>query len=150
MGTIRLAHYQVPNRYGAGKTPCSVRFAVLADLHNNVYRSDVSRLIRAVKREKCDAVLSAGDLVLMKHGHFETDQALRLVCTLAGMMPVYISNGNHEARMERLYGEQYRSYEQVMEKAGVIRLHNSSVEAVINGMELVRPSSPYPKHIRMQ
>ncbi len=135
MGTIRLAHYQVPNRYGAGKTPCSVRFAVLADLHNNVYRSDVSRLIRAVKKEKCDAVLSAGDLVLMKHGHFETDQALRLVCTLAGMMPVYISNGNHEARMERLYGEQYRSYEQVMEKAGVIRLHNSSVEAVINGME---------------
>ena len=136
MGRIKHTHYQIAGHKKVSDGPCRVRIAVLADLHNRVYRSDVSSLLAGIRQERCDAVLSAGDLVLMRNGHFETDQAVRLVCTLAETLPVYVSNGNHENRMRRRFPEEYSRYERALERAGVIRLHNESADADIHGMQL--------------
>ena len=136
MGTIRHAHYKIRSGKGADSSGGAVRIAVLADLHNRVYRSDVESLLEEIRMERCGLILSAGDLVLMKAGHYETDQALRLVGRLAETLPVYVANGNHEERMKRLYPEEYRRYERSLERAGVARLHNRSVDVALNGRKL--------------
>ena len=136
MGKIKVSRYQIdyPARSRDGRS--RARIAVLADLHNGVYHSDVHTLIRLIREKKCDAVLSAGDLVLMKGGHYATDQALRLVCTLAKDHPVYLMNGNHETRMERLFLPEYRRYEKALEKSGVFCLHNDSATLCAGGVNM--------------
>ena len=112
-----------------------MRFAVLADLHNRVYRSSVDRLIREIEDERCDAVLSAGDLVVRKKEHYAADQALKLACTLAGTMPIFVMDGNHETRMKRMNASEYRAYQDLLEDAGVVCLHNDTAETEIRGMK---------------
>jgi predicted MPP superfamily phosphohydrolase len=136
MGRIRHSHYQIRRQAQEGQSKGRVRIAVLADLHNRVYRSDVPTLMAQIEAERCDMVLSAGDLVLMKGGHFATDQALRLLCGLAGKLPVYVANGNHETRMERLYASEYRRYEECLRKNHIICLHNRSEDVTISGLDL--------------
>ena len=135
MGAIRVSHFHIRCPEREGKSG-SARIAVLADLHNGVYHSDVSRLIRKIREEECDAVLSAGDLVLMKGGRYATDQALGLVLTLAAELPVYLMNGNHETRMERLRSSEYQRYEDTLEKGGVFRLHNDSADLTLGGVRM--------------
>ena len=134
MGTIRRSHYQIRQRARKGQAPGSARIAVLADLHNRVYHCDVPTLIRAIQEENCDAVLSAGDLVVMKGDLFATDQAIRLCSELARMMPVFLANGNHETRMERLHAAKYLRYEEALKESGVICLHNTCMEAVLKDL----------------
>ena len=136
MGTIRHVHYTIRSCKGANLPGSRLRIAVLADLHNRVYRSDVDSLFEEIRMERCDLILSAGDLVLMKAGHYKTDQALRLVGRLAETLPVYVADGNHETRMKRLYPKEYRRYERSLERAGVVRLHNRSDDADLNGRKL--------------
>ncbi|HCI74423.1 MAG TPA: serine/threonine protein phosphatase [Lachnospiraceae bacterium] len=136
MGMIRHSYYQVRRQAGEGEGTGTARIAVLADLHNNVYRSDVPTLLEEIRAEHCDAVLSAGDLVVMKGGHFAMDQAILLACSLARTMPVYVANGNHETRMERLHAPEYARYERALKKGGVISLHNRSEDVTLNGVRL--------------
>lgn len=136
MGRIRHSHYQIRSTSPGGGYFGSARIAVLADLHNCVYRSNVDTLLEEIRKENCDAVLSAGDLVLMKNEHYETGQALRLVCTLAETVPVYVSDGNHETRMRRLHENEYLRYEEALESAGIVRLHNQSTDVELNGLRL--------------
>ena len=136
MGKIRQSRYRIQYRSRAKEPSEPVRIAVLADLHNRVYRSDVPSLLRMIRKMRCDAVLSAGDLVLMKGGHFRTDQAVSLVSELARSLPVYVTNGNHETRMARRYPAEYLRYEQKLHEAGVVCLHNESADVRLKGMEL--------------
>ena len=146
MGTIKLSHYKIHlSRYGLrADRPFSA--AVLADLHNRVYGADVGRVADAVRSCGCDLVLSAGDLVVMKAGHFATDKALDLVGMLAADYPVYTANGNHETRMKRLVPEEYDKYIQKLAALGAVNLVNEtkqisicSVPFNIAGLELERP-----------
>ena len=136
MGTVRRSYYRIRNSAGRRNKARPVRILVLADLHNRVYRSDVPSLLKAIREEKCDLVLCAGDMVLMKGSHFETDQALSLIQTLSGKVPVYLVNGNHETRMKRRYAGEYLSYESALKKAGAVRLHNESADVSVKGMDL--------------
>lgn len=135
MDTIRRSYYHIKAYAREGQSPGSARIAVLSDLHNRVYRSDVQTLIKAIQEEHCDAVLSAGDLVVMKGGHFATDQALWLVRELAKAMPVFLTNGNHETRMERLHAQQYLRYEKALKECGAICLHNERRDVVLNTLD---------------
>lgn len=136
MGKIIRTHYSICRRERHGENPGSLRIALLADLHNRVYGSDILTLVKAIEEERCDCVLSAGDLVVMKNGRFATDKALELVRSLTGRYPVYLSNGNHETRMERLHYGEYLNYENALADAGAVRLHNSSADVNIRGVRL--------------
>ncbi len=136
MGKIIRSHYRIIQRPRPGQTAGSFRIAVLADLHNQVYRSDVPALTSAIDEEHCDAVLSAGDLVVLKHGHFAVDQALALLEHLADRYPVFLANGNHETRMQRLYLSEYLSYEAAVGRLGVVTLHNESADLNLNGVKI--------------
>ena len=131
MGKLKLSHYKIHlSRYGlkADRPFCA---AVLADLHNRVYGMDVDRVADAVRSCGCDLVLSAGDLVVMKAGHFATDKALELVRMLAADYPVYTANGNHETRMKRLFPEEYDKYTQKLASLGAVNLVNESIQTRI-------------------
>ncbi len=136
MGKIIHSHYSISRRARSKETPGTVRIALVADLHNRVYRSDIPSLLKAIEEERCDAVLSAGDLVVKKNGVFTVDKALELVRDLTGKYPVYLANGNHETRMERLYGAAYQDYEHALADAGAIRLHNESCDVDLKGVKL--------------
>ncbi len=136
MGKIIHTHYNISRRARQGETPGTMRIALLADLHNRVYGSDIPTLVKAIEEEHCDCVMSAGDLVVMKNGRFATDKALELIRNLTGKLPVYVSNGNHETRMERLYYNNYMDYEHALADAGAVRLHNNSCDVNIRGVKL--------------
>ena len=136
MGRIRHSHYHIRHKARAHEKPGSFRIAVLADLHNRVYGSDTASLFEEILEEDCDAVLSAGDLVLMKGGRYAFDQALRLAGALARRLPVYVMDGNHEMRMARTAPAQYRRYEEILKKRGVVCLHNESADIDLNGVKL--------------
>ena len=76
-----------------------MRLVVLADLHNKQYGKENQNLIEAIRGEKPDAILVAGDLVTAKLG-LKTKEALGLLRELSKDYPVYYANGNHEQRME--------------------------------------------------
>ena len=136
MNTIRHSHYNICRHRHASESAGAFRIAVLADLHNQVYRSDTRSLIKAVRDEKCDAVLSAGDLVLMTGGHFATDQARVLVSALAAEVPVFLCDGNHETKMKRFRPQEYQAYDESMKNCGAVCVHNDSADAELGGVKV--------------
>ena len=136
MGKIRISHYSIHlNRYGL-KADRPFSAAVLADLHNCVYHSDIGCLMDAIRHAGCDLVLSAGDLVVMKAGRFATDQALDLIANLAAEHPVYTANGNHETRMKRLFPDEYERYTGKLRELGAVNLVNEARSIKICGTML--------------
>ena len=133
MGKIRISHYSIHlSRYGlTADRPFSA--AVLADLHNRVYHSDIDSLMDAIRHAGCDLVLSAGDLVVMKAGRFSTDQALDLIGRLTAEYPVYTANGNHETRMLRLHPDEYERYTAKLQELGAVNLVNEARSIQICG-----------------
>lgn len=105
------------------------RFVVIADLHNKQYGKGNEKLLAAIRAQKPDAVLVAGDVLTAKPGR-KTDKAADFLSCLAKQYPVYYANGNHEQRL-KLYPEEYGSmaqeYEQALKKAGIDRLVNKRV-----------------------
>lgn len=105
------------------------RFVVIADLHNKQYGRKNEKLLSAIREQKPDAVLIAGDILTAKPGK-RIDKAVDFLSRLAEQYPVYYANGNHEQRL-KLYPEEYgsmaRDYEQALKKAGIDRLVNRSV-----------------------
>lgn len=136
MGRIRISHYSIHlSRYGL-KADRPFSAAVLADLHNCIYHSDIDTLMEAVRHAGCDLVLSAGDLIVMKAGRFATDQALDLIARLAADYPVYTANGNHETRMQRLAPEVYLGYTEKLRELGAVNLVDESADVRICGARL--------------
>lgn len=62
MKKFRIKKYQIyTNKI---RNPEGIRFVLLADLHGFSYGRDNAGLIEAIRREKPDAVLSAGDMAV--------------------------------------------------------------------------------------
>lgn len=106
------------------------RAVVLADLHNKCYGRNNERLIEAIRRQKPDCIIIAGDIPTAKPRR-SLDTALHLMEELAGDYRIFYANGNHEHRMKlypEVYGDMAERYEAGLKKAGVNRLVNSHTE----------------------
>ncbi len=122
-----------------------MRLVVLADLHNKQYGKENQNLIEAIRGEKPDAILVAGDLVTAKLG-LKTKEALGLLRELSKDYPVYYANGNHEQRMELApeeFGPMAFQYGEELKAMGVDRLVNEHVALegagiVLYGLEIDR------------
>ncbi|MCD8379316.1 MAG: metallophosphoesterase [Lachnospiraceae bacterium] len=121
----------------------AVRVVVLADLHDTVYGKDNERLYAAVKEQKPDFILIAGDMVTASlRSDFGASAAL--LEKLAAEFPVYYGMGNHESRLaERKedYGDRYEEYRHKLQRTGVVFLKNDSVvfpqyQIALHGLEL--------------
>lgn len=136
MGKIKVTHYRVrsQNPDNAPKEPFSA--AVLSDLHNAVYHSDVRTLTDAIIREHVAAVFSVGDLVVSKGKQWAYDQALELLGSLTERVPVYAVNGNHEVRMRNRFPEQFHSFDEKARALGTVMVSNIHVPLRISSMRI--------------
>lgn len=115
-----------------------MRAVVLADLHDKQFGRDNICLQEAIKEQKPDVILIAGDIVTAKPGR-KLDKAVSFLKELAVTYPIYYANGNHEHRLE-LYPEEYGDMAQLYEKAlkeiGIDRLVNSHVDLADAGITI--------------
>jgi len=127
------AHYSIESEKISSDLS-GYRIAMLADLHNCTLGTDNSSLVSALKKEKPDCILVAGDMVVesakCRRIRVEFDKAEKLLYQLMEIAPVYYENGNHESRWKKrpsVHPAKYRDYQRRLQKAGVIFLQNSSV-----------------------
>lgn len=128
MSEFKIFHYPIKTR----KLSCGTEltFVLLADLHNHSYGRGNARLLEAIKAQKPDAVLVAGDMLVAAPGvSFEPALTFMQKLREAGF-PVYYGNGNHEYRMRvypETYGSMYEDYTGALKECGVCLLENQSV-----------------------
>lgn len=83
-------------RAASPKLSAPVTAVMLVDTHDHVFGENNQRLLSAVRAERPDLILFAGDGLNL---YSETDETLvSLVRELCGIAPVYYSLGNHEVR----------------------------------------------------
>lgn len=107
------------------------RAVVVADLHNKRYGKENERLLTAIREQKPDMILIAGDIPTAKPGK-KLDVAISFLKRLREEYPVCYANGNHEHRL-KLYPEKYGDMAERYGKA----LADMGIEPLVNGhMEL--------------
>lgn len=139
---------------GIGK-PKKIVF--LSDLHNQVYGRKNEPLIEKIREIDPDLVLIGGDMLIGKPD-VPYDPALYTVREIAGTVPVFYANGNHEQRMKEVpeeYGDSYEEYKKRLERSGVCFLENETRDFLfercgvhITGLEI--PSRCYTHFHREQ
>ena len=116
----------------------TMRAVVLADLHDKQFGKDNCCLLEAIRAQKPDMILIAGDIVTAKPGR-KLDKAINFLKKLVAEYPIYYANGNHEHRLE-LYPEEYGDmavrYEKALKEIGIDRLVNSHAELVDAGIAI--------------
>lgn len=103
------------------------RAVVLADLHNKRYGKDNERLLGAIRAQKPDFILIAGDMITAKPGK-SLEPALKLLRELKKDYPIYYGNGNHEHRLKlypRNFGRMAEEYGHALAELGIEPLVNS-------------------------
>lgn len=100
---------------------------VLADLHNKRYGRNNERLLAAIREQKPDFVLIAGDILTASPGK-PLEPALDFLRELAKDYPIFYGNGNHEHRLKlypETYGDMAERYGQALKELGIEPLVNS-------------------------
>lgn len=120
------------------------KIVFITDLHGCSYGKKNKRLIEAIKEEKPDYILSAGDMFKAKKGA-DAKVAVSFVEEIAKICPVILVKGNHETRAKQfpeIYGNVYQEYEDGLKKIkqNVIYLSNEKLQVdqdlTIYGLEM--------------
>ena len=130
--TFKVTHYTVTAPKLVGE---ETKFVLLSDLHNKVYGKHNKRLLYAITKQRPDAILIAGDMLVGKKGVYPKP-AMEFVKSLANICPVFYANGNHEQRMKENpanYSHVYERYKKELSAEQVIFLENRSVVREWNG-----------------
>ena len=104
-------------------------FAMLSDLHSNVYHIDLHQLNAMIRDAAPDAVLIVGDMINDSRRDNILDVTNYLI-TLASKYPTFYALGNHEYNLLRnaaYYGHRFESFRQVLCEAGVTFLQDETV-----------------------
>lgn len=104
-------------------------FLFLSDLHCKSYGKNNSKLLKAIDEIHAEAIFLGGDMVTA-HAGKETDTPAFFVRELCKRLPVFYSEGNHEARLKWYpedYGDMYDKYIEKLDKIPVKILDNEKV-----------------------
>lgn len=116
----------------------SCKAVLLTDLHNKCYGKNNEKLLAAIRGQKPDFILVAGDLVTAKpKASLET--AIGLLENLAAQYPVYYGNGNHEHRLKlypEVYGDMAGTYEAALKRIGITPLVNRHADLKEYGISI--------------
>ena len=120
-----LIHQKIP------KELSGYRIALFSDVHNCADEAVRAWTVRQLAKMRPDAVLVPGDLILKHRADREErpglGEALQLVRAVAKDHPVYLSAGNHEARLRRTSEAEYRAFTKQLESYGARWLENERV-----------------------
>ena len=135
MKKLTTEYYRIELRK-SGPGSGTLRFAFLTDLHSAEIGADNEELLSALERERPDAVLCGGDMIVGKPG-MSTETARSLMKQLAEKYPVCHALGNHEYRT-RIYPENYpgiyEEYTEDLRNAGVRLLDNDRQTLRLKGI----------------
>lgn len=104
-------------------------FAVISDLHSNVYNVDLDKVFQAISDREIDAVLMAGDIFNGKASD-DITEAMSFVQRIAEVFPVFFALGNHEYRLAmnpEVYGDKIWQIIESLEEAGVVILSDETI-----------------------
>ena len=121
-----------------GRIRKDCRAVVLSDLHNKQYGKDNQALLAAIRRQRPDFVLIAGDILTAKK-NAAMEPAVALLTELVKEYPVYYGNGNHEHRLKlypETYGDMAQRYEAGLAEIGVRPLVNSHIDLPEYGISI--------------
>lgn len=102
------------------------RAVFLTDLHNKCYGKENKKLLDAIREQKPDFVLIAGDMITAVPGK-SMEPGLKLIKSLAEEFPVYYGNGNHEYRI-KLYPQKYGTMGEELAK----QLEQMEIKLLVN------------------
>lgn len=118
----------------------------LTDLHDKEFGRGNELLLEAIAKIEPDMVLIGGDTMMAKAEQASLAVADRLLRGLSRIAPVYYGNGNHEQRLKKevaVYGDEYRSFLDLLKRCGVVYLADASVEVGddirISGLDIEKP-----------
>ena len=150
--TFKVTHYEIqsPKLKNGRKR----KIILLSDLHNYNYGENNERLLNAIKAEKPDLILVAGDMIVGNVGA-SVETAKNLMTQLPKICDIYYANGNHEQRMKEdpeRYGQSYFEYKDALIKSGVRFLENEKeiLEWEQNGVEIYGVEIPVSCYKKFQ
>jgi phosphoesterase len=123
--TVGITHYTVLSE----KIPAAFnhyRISVVSDLHNAHFGKNNGNIVSLIEKQKPDMIAITGDLVDSSKTNIEIAESL--IQRLVKIAPCYYVTGNHEAWI----GEKYQELEKKLIDAGVIVLHDESMELAKN------------------
>ena len=139
-------------RITSAKVSRRLTFVFVSDLHGKDYGNRNAALVKAIDEIHPDAVLIGGDLIVSRTAAEDRKEwlgtSLAFARSLARLCPVFFTNGNHESQLywDECFHPQYRRLMRGLRNAGVVMLHNRSVDFKgirISGLEL--PKEGYRK-----
>ncbi len=134
---LKVTKYTIENE--KVKTP--FRVALLADLHLREYGESNIELLSAIKEQKPDLILVAGDMVDKKSDDISV--AVSLSEELCKITDVYFCLGNHERAVNNRTGTVFSE----MEKTGAVYLDNAALDVKVKGQDiLIGGLSSYPDY----
>lgn len=131
--TFKTTHYDLNSDKLQGLK--DKKIVLLSDLHSCSYGPDNENLLAAVKKEKPDVILIAGDMLIGQAG-VSPEVAIRFCTALTEICDVYYANGNHEHRMKEYtekYGSVYQEYRDKLLEAGIHYLENTMESFDLDG-----------------
>ena len=123
--TVGITHYTVLSE----KIPAAFnhyRISVVSDLHNAHFGKNNGNIVSLIEKQKPDIIAITGDLVDSSKTNIEIAESL--IQRLVKIAPCYYVTGNHEAWI----GEKYQELDKKLIDAGVIVLHDESMELAKN------------------
>lgn len=149
--SFKMTHYHISSKKLNGLNK-ERKVVLLSDLHNYCYGNNNDKLLDAIEKEQPDYILVAGDMIVSRIDE-STKVAEDFMIQLPKICDTYYANGNHEQRMkeqEDRYGDSFKHYQSILEKAGVHWLSNEKVsvkwdECMVNILGLELPKQKYKK-----
>lgn len=108
----------------------------ISDLHNSSFGKDNLRLIRRIKKCNPDFVLVTGDFVGGVSFEHPEKGAFHKLCLALAPIPVYVSLGNHELRLQYKHPDLLQKQRDDIAAAGVVLLDNSSCALTRGGARI--------------
>ena len=121
------------------------KFAVISDLHSNVYKVNLDAVYEAIASAGVDAVLLCGDIFNGKPAD-DITEAMDFVKKLADKFAVFMALGNHEYRLAMnpdIYGDKIWQIIDALQECGVAILSDETVilekgneQLALSGLEI--------------
>lgn len=121
------------------------KFAVISDLHSNVYKVDLEAVYEAISGAGVDAVLLCGDIFNGKAVD-DITEAMDFVKKLTDKFAVFMAFGNHEYRLAMnpdIYGDKIWKIIDALQECGVAILSDETVilekgdeQLALSGLEI--------------
>lgn len=108
-----------------------VKFVVIGDLHDNIFKENNDPLIEAVKAQAPDFIIADGDM--LNGDSDNSDIAMSVIKRLVEIAPVYYALGNHEIEYMQSKGEVLL---EEIEAAGAKLLEMDYEDITVNGTKI--------------